>query len=110
MRRYARLGADRDLIVRALGIPTDLLRDPAFLAQLAGEIDRGHALGNIDLLQDVKRLRTGGPGKVNAVLASLRQRLGWNRQDSGATEKERPDAEVAVAELQKLLRRFGAPR
>lgn len=109
MRKYARLGADRELIVRALGIPAERLRDPSFLAEFAAEIERGEALHRLDLLADVKRLRQGGPGKVNAVLASLRQKLGWNQPDRGGEDKQRPDAEVAVAEIGKLLERFRAP-
>lgn len=93
----------------ALGISGDRLRDPVVVARLQDELARGAALHQIDLLQDVKRLRDGGPGKVNAVLASLRQKLGWNRPDSGKGRDEgRPDATAAVAEIQQMLGRFGA--
>lgn len=108
VRQRARLGADRELIVRSMGI-RDKLKSPGVLERLQEEVDRGEALHQIDLLEDVQRIRAGGPGKVNAVLASLKQSLGWNRVDSGkGNETTRPDASVAVAEIQRMLRRFGA--
>lgn len=106
MRAHARLGADRDLIVRAMGLEPEQLRDPEVLARLQKEIARGEAQHQVDLLKDVKRLRQGGPGKVNAVLASLKHSLGWNKVDSGKGEAVRPDPELAVAEIQRMLRRF----
>ena len=111
VRRYARLGADRDLIVASMGIQPDQLRDPDVIARLAEEVARGEALHRIDLLEDVQRIRNGGPGKVNAVLASLKQSLGWNKPDAGkGGEAQRPDSEAAVAEIQRMLRRFGGAR
>lgn len=76
------------------------------MVQLQREIARGVALLEIDLLRDVRRLGKGGKGKVNAVLAGLRQKLGWNRPDAAASRKAlRPDVEGAVAELEKVLQR-----
>jgi len=73
-------------------------------------MSRGAALHRLDLLADVERLRKGGDGSVNATIASLRQALGWDRPDAArARERTRPDAEAAVAELERLLRRFRAP-
>jgi len=106
VRRYARLGADRDLIVAAMGLAPAALRNPAVLEQLQAEIARGYALHKIDLLADAQRLRKGGDGSVNAVLASLRQALGWNNPESGkGRDAQRPDNEAAVAELERMLRR-----
>jgi hypothetical protein len=111
VRKYARLGADRDLIVEALGLTTDQLRDPAVIARLQEELARGGALHRIDLLVDVQRLRKGGDGKVNAVLKSLQQASGWGKPDTGKGPAARPDNESAVAEIQRMLARFsGAPR
>ncbi len=102
----ARLGAERELIVTALGITADQLRDPEFIQHLQQTIARGHALHEIELLGDVRRLRKGGEGKVNAVLASLKHRMGWNTPDSNKNRnKERPDAAAAVAELERMLKR-----
>lgn len=111
MRRHARLGADRDLIVKAMGLQPEQLRAPAVIERFQEEMDRGEALHRIDLLQDVQRLRRGGPGKVNAVLASLKQAMGWNKPDSAkGVDDLRPDADAAVAEIQRMLRRFGGAR
>lgn len=73
-------------------------------------MSRGEALHRLDLLEDVRRLRKGGEGSVNATIASLRQALGWDRPDSGKNRDRRPDQEAAVAELQRLLQRFGKRR
>jgi hypothetical protein len=109
VRRYARLGADRDLIVRALGLLPEQLRDPEVLARFQLEIERGEAQHQVELLEDVKRLRRGGDGKVNAVLASLKHALGWGKPDTGkGSAEQRPDNGAAVAEVQRMLRRFGA--
>jgi len=109
VRRYARLGADRDLIVAALGITADQLRDPGVIARLQEELARGGALHRMDLLVDVQRLRKGGDGKVNAVLASLKQASGWSKNDSAkGAGGQRPDTESAVAEIQRMLGRFRA--
>lgn len=73
---------------------------------------RGQALHKIDLLAHAERLRKGGDGSVNAVLAGLRQKLGYDRPDSAkGREQRRPDTEAAVAELERLIRRseFHAP-
>jgi hypothetical protein len=72
---------------------------------------RGAALYQLDLLDDVHRLRKGtSDGSVNATLASLKEAHGWGRPDSGKGRKDkRPDAEAAVAELERLLRRVRAP-
>lgn len=111
MRRYARLGADRDLIVDSMGLRPEQLRDPAVIERFQEELTRGDALHRMDLLQDVKRLRSGGPGKVNAVLASLKQAMDWNKPDaSKGGDAQRPDAEAAVADIQRMLRRFGGAR
>lgn len=110
VRQFARLGADRDTIVRALGILPERLRDPDVLARMQTELDRGHALHEIDLLQDVRRVRKGGPGKVNAVLAALRHTLDWNKPDAGkGRTDERPDQDAAIAEIQRMLGRFRVP-
>lgn len=107
VRQYARLGADRDLIVQAMGIEPDVMRQPEVIARFAEELARGEALHQIDLLNDVKRLREGGDGSVNAVLASLKQKLGWNKPDSGkGTDAAKPDNQSAVAEIQRMLKRF----
>lgn len=108
MRKYARLGADRDLVVTALGIPNEALRDPLVVDRLQQEILRGQAQYKIDLLGDIKNLRTGRvDGSVNAALAGLRQALGWDRPDSAKSrERKRPDQEAAVAEIERMLRRF----
>lgn len=111
VRKYARLGADRDLIVQAMGLQPEQLRDPAVIERFQEELTRGDALHRIDLLEDVQRIRNGGPGKVNAVLASLKQAMGWNKPDSGkGGEAQRPDADAAVADIQRMLRRFGGAR
>lgn len=111
MRKYARLGADKDLIVQAMGIEPGTLRDADVVARFQEEMARGEALHRIDLLGDVQRLRKGGPGKVNAVLASLKQSMGWNKPDSSKNVDDlRPDGAAAVAEIQRMLQRFGASR
>lgn len=107
VRRYARLGADRDLIVRALGIDPERLREPDVIARMQEEVARGEALHQVDLLEDVQRLRRGGAGKVNAVLASLKQSMGWSKPGTGRGEDKRPDGPAAVAEIQRMLERFG---
>lgn len=107
VREYARLGADKELIMAAIGVAPEVLREPDTLTRFSREVARGEALHQIDLLRDVRRVRNGGPGKVNAVLASLRQKLHWNRPDSSATQASaKPDTDVAVAEIQKMLKRF----
>lgn len=109
VREFARLGAERDTILLALGVDQAQLQDPDFVTRLQQEMARGVALLEIDLLKDVRRLGKGGKGKVNAVLAGLRQKLGWNRPDAANSRKAlRPDAESAVAELEKVLRRVRA--
>lgn len=112
MRRFARLGADRDTIITGLGFTAEQLRDAEVLKNLQEEMSRGEALYKMDLLQDVARLRSGGNGSVNATIASLRQALSWDRPDSArGLERKRPDAEGAVAEIERLLKRFrDAPR
>jgi len=111
VRRYARLGAERDTIVTALGIPAEALREPEVLQRLQQEMVRGAALYELDLLAGVDRIRKGGDGSVNATLASLRQKLGWDRPDAAKSRmRTRPDAEAAVAELERVLGRVRAPR
>lgn len=110
VRRYARLGVSRDLIVRGMGIPAEVMRDPSVLQRFQEELDRGEALYQIDLLEDVRRLGRGRHGKVNAVLASLRQAAGWGTDRPKGSEAQRPDQAAAVAEIQRMLGRFRAPR
>ncbi len=96
----------RDRIVTALGISRDLLRDPEFVAQLQAEIDRGHALHDMDLLAHAERLRRGGDGSVNAVLAGLKHRLGYGSADSNKSrDTDRPDLEACVAEMERVVGR-----
>jgi hypothetical protein len=110
VRAHARLGADRDTIVTALGIRPEQLRDPAVLQRMQEELARGEALHRIDLLENVKRLRNGNlkDGKVSAALASLKHAMGWGKPDSGGkgSDNQRPDTEAAVAEIQRMLGRF----
>ena len=95
--------------MQALGIGAEKLRAPAVVARLQEEISRGEALYRVDLLVDVDRVRNGGPGKVNAVLASLRQASGWNVAASGkGGNDKRPDTDSAVAEILRMLARFRA--
>jgi len=111
VRQHARRGADRETIVAAMGIAPERLADPDVLDRLQREMARGAALHKLDLLADVERLRKGGDGSVNATIASLRQALGWDRPDSGKSrDRQKPDDEAAVAELERTLRRFRAPR
>lgn len=106
MRRFARLGAERETILTALGVDQKRLQDAGFVTRLQQEIARGAALLEIDLLAERKRLGAGGRGKVSAVLAGLRQKLGWDKPDSAKSRHAtRPDAEAAVAELEKVLQR-----
>lgn len=106
IRQYARLGAERDTIVTALGLTSEQLRQADVLARLQQEMDRGGALHQLDLLRDIQRLRRGGDGSVNATIASIREKLGWDRHDSAKNRaKQRPDADAAVAELERVLRR-----
>jgi len=71
----------------------------------------GAAQHQLDLLEDIDRLRKGGDGSVNATLASLKESLGWARADSGKSRLgAKPDNEGAVAEIERVLRRFRAPR
>lgn len=109
VRNYARLGADRDTIVGALGIDPERLRTPEALARMQQELARGEAQHRIDLLVNVRRLRSGKlkDGKVSAALASLKQSMGWGKPDSGkGGETAKPDNEAAVAEIQRMLGRF----
>jgi hypothetical protein len=96
--------------VVALGIPAKLLRDPFVDNRFSEEIVRGEAQHKLDLLEDVGRLRSGGKGSVNATLASLEQAGvgGWNRRMSGDRSKRPPDNDSALAELDRVLRRFRA--
>jgi hypothetical protein len=112
VRRAARLGAKRETILTALGVGPEKLADPEVLARLQQELDRGRALLEIDVLEQVAGLRTGkGLGSVNATIASLREIHGWDRPDSARVkDKQRPDREAAVAGIERLLRRFRAPR
>ena len=111
VRRYARLGSDRETIVAALGFGPEQLRHPDVIARLQQEMDRGAAQHKLDLLGDIDKLRKGGEGSVNATIASLREKWGWDRQDSAKNrERARPDAESAVAELERVLRRARAAR
>lgn len=110
VRKYARLGAARDLVVQAMGISSDVMRDPEVSRRFQEELDRGEALHQIDLLEDVRRLGKGRNGKVNAVLASLRQAMGWGTDRPKGTEAQRPDQDAAVADIQRMLGRFRAPR
>jgi hypothetical protein len=92
--------------VVAMGIEAAQLRDPDVIQRMQEELARGEALHKLDLLEDVKRLRKGGAGKVNATLASLKQVMGWAKP-GGTKDEKRPDAAGAVAEIQKMLGRFG---
>lgn len=103
VRRWARLGADRDTILTALGLDFGRLQDVTFAGRLAREMARGAAMLQIDLLAERDRL--GKRGKVSAVLAGLRNKSGWDRPDSAARASARPDGEAAVAELEKILSR-----
>lgn len=69
--------------------------------RLRVEVERGAALFRLELLADLRALRKDG--KVNAVLAGLRQALGWDRRDSGRHSDHRPDEAAALAELEKFL-------
>lgn len=106
VRRYARLGVDRDTIVTALGI-ADELRKPEVVLSLQRELDRGAALHRVDLLEDVEVLRKDG--SVNATLASLREKLDWSKHDDGRRDAHPPDDEAALAELQTVIARFRLP-
>jgi len=111
VRRYARKGGERDDIVLALGLTPEQLHDPDTLHRLQQEMARGAALHRLDLLEQVDSLRKGGDGSVNATIASLREKLHWDRADSAkGRERKRPDNEGAVAELERVLRRVRAAR
>lgn len=111
IRNAARLGAERDLITTALGLTAKQLASPAFQVQLAAEVERGHALYKLDLLGDVRRMRKGGAtggGSVHATLAALREAFGWDRPGH-ERRGPRPDQQAAVAEVDRILRRFRPP-
>jgi hypothetical protein len=109
VRYYARLGGDRDLIVGALGISAEQLRDQFIANRFNEELARGAAQHQLDLLEDMAGLRRGKKGSVNATLAGLRHASGWDRKDAGKRDARPPDADSAVAELDRVLRRFRAP-
>jgi hypothetical protein len=110
VQKWARLGNSKEDIIAALAVSAETLRDPEVVSEFARVMQQGEALHRISLTEDVDRLRNGGPGKVNAVLASLRQKLNWNRPDSsGAQASAKPDTDAAVAEIAKMLKRFKAP-
>jgi len=106
VRRYARIGGDRERIVKAMGITPEQLRDVVILTRLQEELERGGAQHDLDLLTHAERLRRGGDGSVNAVLAAMRHRLGYNSPDSNKSRADAaPDLEAGVAELQRILAR-----
>jgi hypothetical protein len=108
--RDAKLGVDRDTIAVVHGFTGEQLGDPDFLSQLQQTIELGEAMHRVSLARDLARLRKSGEGSVNATLASLREKLGWDRPGSEQKNKRaRPDQEAAVAELERVLRRFRAP-
>jgi hypothetical protein len=110
VRYYAALGGDRDTIVVALGISPEQLADPAVLERLQQELARGSAQHQLNLLENIERLRNGGKGSINATLAGLRHAAGWDQKESGKARDSRPpDNESAIAELERVLRRFRAP-
>ena len=74
-------------------------------------MERGSALHQIQLAKELATLRAGrGKGSVMAVLASLREKSGWDRPGSERkAAKAKPDDEAAVADLERVLRRFRGP-
>lgn len=55
----------------------------------------------LDLLRDMRTLRKDG--SVNATLASLKEKLDWDRRDGKQTGGA-PDDATALAELEGMLR------
>jgi hypothetical protein len=100
VRKHFRLGGSRDDVLTALGLTSDQLSDPGITVRLQKEQEQGAALHRLDLLAGVDRLRKGG--SVNATLASLKQKVGWDRHE-GEKGNGRPDAEAAAAEIDALL-------
>lgn len=108
MLREARLGIDRDTLVVAHGWTQQQMGDPDFLARLQATMARGDALHKIDLARELARVRVRGG--THAILASLREKLGWQIPGSERKlAKTKPDDEAAVADLERVLRRFRGP-
>lgn len=105
VRRLAQLGSNLEEIVAALDISPEVLRDPAIIARFRREIDGAHARLKVSLRQRIQQRGRGkGRGSPNVLALQARNTLGWDRPRDPASAKDtRPDAEAAIAELERML-------